>query len=403
MGSLHKNHIEIVNSVHVGKTFTDCFVEREDKSSVHEEKKMFKCSICKIGFGGEDTLKKHLLSEHEGKKIYFCSLCDNTFSSWVDLKKHTRTIHEGKKLHKCFFCDDTFSYWKALKKHIDTEHEGKKPYNCILCATGFLIKKNLLRHIDTEHEGKKPHNCSLCSTGFLTKEKLLHHTVTVHEEKRPYKCSFCDEHFKTIDGVQIHSGKCVEHLKVSPKLGPGERACCTQCDKTYVTKSALRKHVEVFHLKIKKFQCDQCPLNFASKNGFEYHVESQHQNKEHPCAKCDRIFKQKDCLKAHVLKHHEKRLDFKCEFCGSEFPTLMEVNRHIRVLHTNNVKCELCDKILNNPTKLLQHKYIHHNEKHLLFRCDECPTSGPKRKGISSRLFSTQALFDKHKKKFHPL
>ena len=102
-------------------------------------------------------------------------------------------------------------------------------------------------------------------TGFLTKEKLLHHTVTVHEEKRPYKCSFCDEHFKTIDGVQIHSGKCVEHLKVSPKLGPGERACCTQCNKTYVTKSALRKHVEVFHLKIK---CLEILYSF-----FEPHID----------------------------------------------------------------------------------------------------------------------------------
>jgi len=234
------------------------------------------------------------------------------------------------------------------------------------------------------------------------KKHLLQHTQTVHEVKTSYICSFCDKDLKNRASLTLHSE--IEHLNIKiPELKPGERACCSQCDKTYTTKSALRKHVEVVHLKMKKFQCDQCPLNFSSKNGFEYHVESQHQKKEHPCTKCDRIFKQKDCLKAHVLKHHEKRLDFKCEFCGNEFPTLMEVNRHIRVLHANNVKCELCDKVLNNSRKLLQHKYIQHNEKHHFFRCDECPTSGLKRKGISCRLFSTQALFDKHKKKFHPV
>ena len=80
------------------------------------------------------------------------------------------------------------------------------------------------------------------------KHHLKRHVTTVHEEKRPYKCSFCDQYFKTEDGVKNHSGKCVEHLKISPKLGPGERACCIQCDKTYINKSALRQHVEVVHL-----------------------------------------------------------------------------------------------------------------------------------------------------------
>ena len=354
--------------------------------------KSLKCCACdkKYNFLCTKRLNNHIATVHEGKTImqYKCSFCDEEFKTRAGMRDHKelehlkitipgletgeRAIHEGKKLRKCFFCDKTFSYWKVLKGHIDTEHEGKKPFNCSLCATGFLIKKNLLRH-----------------------------TQTVHEEKRPHKCSFCDKYFKTEDGVKNHSGKCVEHLKISPKLGPGERASCIQCDKTYVNKSALRQHVEVVHLKMKKFQCDQCPLTFASRKGFNYHMESKHEKKEHPCSKCDRIFKTKDCLNSHVLKHHEKRLDFKCEYCGSEFPTLSEVNRHIKVLHANNVKCELCDKILNNPKKLLKHKYIQHNEKNIFLRCDECPTSGPKRIAISNRLFLTQALLDKHKKKRH--
>ena len=269
--------------------------------------KSLKCCACdkKFHFLCTKRLYNHISIVHEGKTImqYKCSLCGKDFKTRADHRDHKnnehlkkkipglepgeKAVHEGKSQRKCFFCDKTFSSWKALKGHIETEHEGKKPFNCSLCATGFLIKRNLLRH-----------------------------TQTVHEEKRPYKCSFCDQSFKTEEGVRNHSGKCVEHLKMSPKLEPGERACCIQCDKTYVNKSMLRQHVEIVHLKIKKFQCDQCPLNFASKNGFKNHVASEHEKKEHLCTQCDRIYKTKIGLKDHVLRFHEKRLDFKCEYCG---------------------------------------------------------------------------------------
>ena len=33
------------------------------------------------------------------------------------------------------------------------------------------------------------------------------------------------------------------------------------------------------------------------------------------------------------LKHHEKLLDFKCEYCGKEFPSLVEITRHFRTIH----------------------------------------------------------------------
>ena len=37
-----------------------------------------------------------------------------------------------------------------------------------------------------------------------------------------------------------------------------------------------------------------------------------------------------NAIKDHVLRDHEKRVDFKCEYCGKEFPSFVEINRHVR-------------------------------------------------------------------------
>ena len=29
------------------------------------------------------------------------------------------------------------------------------------------------------------------------------------------------------------------------------------------------------------------------------------------------------------FEHHENLLDFKCEYCGKEFPSFIEINRHV--------------------------------------------------------------------------
>jgi hypothetical protein len=57
-----------------------------------------------------------------------------------------------------------------------------------------------------------------------------------------------------------------------------ERVKCDQCGKDYSCNTALKSHVDIVHLEIKK-QCDQCPTFFKSFKGLQYHMKSQHQNK----------------------------------------------------------------------------------------------------------------------------
>ena len=184
----------------------------------------------------------------------------------------------------------------------------------------------------------------------------------------------------------------MEHLEI--ELPDGERVKCDQCDKTYVNKKLLKDHVEIVHLQLKKYQCDQCPMIFASNGGFLHHVKSQHENRTYPCTQCNKTFTKSDILKEHVLGVHENCRDFKCEYCGKDFPSLRRVNIHVKIIHKSSVKCDICDKVITNSHVLWKHKIFHHKEIGDALICEKCP-----RRKYSA--FHTKASYDKHMTEVH--
>ena len=140
---------------------------------------------------------------------------------------------------------------------------------------------------------------------------------------------------------------------------------------------------------------DRCPATFASRQGLQYHMESDHEMVQHACTHCERVFKTRLCLTSHVLRHHEKRTEFKCEYCGNDFATIREVNWHVKVIHSNNVRCDLCNEMCVNPRVLMKHKFIHHGDRSFFkIRCNMC-------KSKRQSLFRTQDAYEKHLQKFH--
>ena len=60
------------------------------QTTVHENKKPFKCGICQKSFGANTTLKIHQRTVHKIKR--------------GDLNRHQRTVHENEKLFNCDIC-----------------------------------------------------------------------------------------------------------------------------------------------------------------------------------------------------------------------------------------------------------------------------------------------------------
>ena len=96
-------------------------------------------------------------------------------------------------------------------------------------------------------------------------------------------------------------------------------------------------------------------------------------------------------MKLHVLRVHEKRLDFPCEHCGKKWPTLSTMKNHARQAHTQQVICEICKKKISNPLELRRHRVFVHKQTEGAWLCPKCPKSA----------YFSKSTFEKHMRTKH--
>ena len=68
--------------------------------------------------------------------------------------------------------------------------------------------------------------------------------------------------------------------------------CCLDWNKSYTTKSSLKKHIELRHLHIRKYVCDVCDKSFSSKMNLREHAYIHSGEKPFECDECGRKFRQ---------------------------------------------------------------------------------------------------------------
>eukprot|EP00835_Amoeboradix_gromovi_P003850 NODE_271_length_12205_cov_0.703205.p6 type:complete len:278 gc:universal NODE_271_length_12205_cov_0.703205:1801-968(-) len=147
-------------------------------------------------------------------------------------------------------------------------------FHCLICDyTGEDLKNHLLRHAKVEETHGR---CPLCNE--LTNEIVLH--INFHF-RVPLECPYDD------------------------------------CDKTYVQKSSLNRHIKSFHLKVYNFICKECHKTFSHRNNFSYHLQAHVRKKQkmlkssntNPisplyCDTCHLSFKRLFDYYNHLEKHH---------------------------------------------------------------------------------------------------
>ena len=263
--------------------------------------------------------------------------------------------------------------------HIDNHHPeyDEKKFSCEKCGRSFIYESSLKSHV----------NFTCKFSGYIYPQSSKRKQKS--KKKSNVKCDYCSEILNGGNIIQRH------YRKVHPNkpiiLDGIDKFQCSYCKAFFFSKLNLERHSHLKHGKEpdagKKF-CKKCSAPFSNQH------KCQKENgkiNSYPCENCHVTFTSKDNLESHVLSVHEKRLDFSCDHCGKKCPTLKVLDGHIKQVHSQNVKCEICDKKISNPIELRRHKVFVHKQTDGAWLCEMCPKSA----------FFSKTTFEKHMKTKH--
>jgi len=192
------------------------------------------------------------------------------------------------------------------------------------------LNRHTLRHhgAGTKSDVPKAH-CEVCNKPFKTSSKdfLFSHMWTHKSE---------DE--KT---AAINSGikpPLTYAEKIEAKKSRKEEAFpCSQCDKTFLWKSLLKKHETRVHIpddqKVKNFACHVCGKLFVAQGDLTAHkrfvCEKDKLARLFFCSFCDKKFPMKEECAQHERKHTKEK-PFQCLKCLKWYSQEKSLKRHVR-------------------------------------------------------------------------
>ena len=147
--------------------------------------------------------------------------------------------------------------------------------------------------------------------------------------------------------------------------------------KNFTNKSALEYHLNKHKPEAKKVTCDICGSRFFANNHLKEHkvlVHGQSEgSKKFECSDCDKTFVLKKSLNRHLREKHmetNKNTDYsedisstneiKCGSCEKSFKRMGDMKRHMKTNHSDEklFKCAACEKEFSRKDILLRHSEI---------------------------------------------
>ncbi|KAK7091625.1 hypothetical protein V1264_009284 [Littorina saxatilis] len=272
-----------------------------------------------------------------------CPLCREVFKTSQECKSHfgshDKLISNGEGAYYCKACTRTYPRFKALYRHMRLTTSQQR---CPECDHLFSSRCEIARH-QRKHSKEKDRYCYQCEKPYpgLTKKEFVAHV------KR--------------------------HFREGSRDGGSEQGfLCSNCGKIFKKKDDLKGHM-TYHNKDSPFVCTfpPCTKAFKNKGCLRQHLLT-HKEKMQQCEICGSKFARKCGLRRHMQKHYGK--EFCCSECSHRFCSKNELVTHVRTVHLGIRRhpCTICGVKLSTSTNLLKHTRTHTGEKP--YSCGECPS-----------------------------
>ncbi|OXA47383.1 PR domain zinc finger protein 5 [Folsomia candida] len=252
---------------------------------------------------------------------------------------------------------------------MDSKPENKW-WNCAPCKLRFIYKSEFVRHL-LKHETNV--KCEIC--GLISKNRLAlsSHVAKIHGNRIRPACSICNKTLSNQANLRKHLDTVHNMEEDRPRFPCGFPGC----EKSYLTKGDLTKHVKAGHVENPvRFPCTRCGKEFKTRAYLGRHVSTHTTDKPCKCATCGKCFACRRYMTIHKRIHTQKsgRETFQCHLCLQTFLTKYGVQRHIRVIHEKqrNHRCTFCEKSFSSPSHLKNHVDAKHDPDKKIYTCTEC-------------------------------
>lgn len=172
-------------------------------------------------------------------------------------------------------------------------------------------------------------SCQFCNKMFRNHSHMQKHQL-IHLSDRPqFHCSFCDRIYLTKQALKVHVD--TKHNKSG--------SACTICGKVFAIAKALEVHMR-YHDRYFPFECNQCDHKFAQRSHLNVHQQVQHSSSRFLCTfpTCGKLFTSSSALRNHECTHTE--MPFECNVCQQGFPARYKLRLHAQRKHNMQLTLE---------------------------------------------------------------
>ena len=293
--------------------------------------------------------------------------CSKQLSEHV---KFYQVIGHSKKMHKCTKCDFSSSTISDLEMHEVSKHNNsllqlqpklsqtpiQHGYKCLLCDYTSDDMKNIRKHSHIcPGKGFEQIN-DVTATSQMNKVSNSEPDVVT---KTGQKCPFCDFPFDRVSNLTGHIQ--VAHMKK-------KRYACQLCQYSSTEPTNLQLHLNISH-KIAKIcstkslhngrsrellgktikavtasksamKCNFCDYSSITMDNITRHIQQIHKLRT-----TLNVSKFLPASKNHSGILHETRVKVNCPVCNTSHESLEDMQKHLRSVHKQSryLKCQFCD------------------------------------------------------------